>query len=203
MFGRHVGGLNTLKRVFVALPVVARGHLHSFLLGQQPAELLLQHPQDLHVTIAYLGDCDETQAEAAWKVLGESAPPACTVRLGKPAAFGRRGSAYGFRLMDADALEAWLKGHQADLLNAAIALPDPRPIMPHLTVAWSRGRRSQDPAVWRFALEPFVDQIIRFRTAALYCRAAPGGSRRYRRLASIRLLNANTEGQHKDGPRQA
>lgn len=194
-----MGGLNTLERVFIALPVVARGRLRSFLLRRQPAELVRHFPQDLHITIAYLGDCDETRAEAVWTVLRESAPSACTVRLGKPAAFGRRSNTYGYRLMDADALGTWLKGHRANLLSAANAPPDLRPIMLHLTVAWSRGRRLRDLAVWRSALESPVGQTIQLRTAVLYCRNTPGGRCRYRRLACIRLPTANTEGQGMDG----
>ncbi|HEX7382055.1 MAG TPA: 2'-5' RNA ligase family protein [Nevskiaceae bacterium] len=155
-----------------------------------PERLRAQHPQDLHITLAFLGDCTPAAALAAWALVEAEPPARATLRLAKPAIFGS-GRAIGFDLEGADALCAWMARYRARSPTAIDATSDNRAVRPHLTVAWTRHQRPVDEGLSGIPglLSGSVGLPIPMATVAL-CRRAEGNGRtapRYRTLERLAL----------------
>jgi RNA 2',3'-cyclic 3'-phosphodiesterase len=109
------------------------------------ADLRASHPAGWHVTLAFLGDLDEEQAQLATEVLSStlatSAPrPAPWLSLERAGRFGDRVLLVHLADDPGGALEGFVTVLHSELRAAGLAVPD-RPFRPHLTLARSRGRR--------------------------------------------------------------
>lgn len=107
-------------------------------------------PESLHITLAFLGQRDESEIEEIAAVVMESAGPAPWVELLDPEQRPPRGRARLYALPalspGAEVLQA---GLQQGLMEGGFYKPETRPFWPHVTVARVRpeGRGSRRPAV--------------------------------------------------------
>ncbi|HEV2790010.1 MAG TPA: RNA 2',3'-cyclic phosphodiesterase [Solirubrobacterales bacterium] len=107
-------------------------------------------PENLHVTLAFLGHRPEKEIERIAAAVRESAGPAPLVELLDPVQRPPRGRARLFALPAlSPGTEALQAGLQQRLVEGGFYEPEKRPFWPHVTVARVRpgGRGSRRPAV--------------------------------------------------------
>ena len=177
---------------FIGLPVPPDGW-HDELIASAPDGLRLFAPEDLHVTVAFLGGCGEERASAAWAEATRVEPRTIEARLGRLAAFGnpRRPSALAVKVEEAEAFLRPLLGVRGDAMRQAAGLqPEGREPRAHVTVARvprraDRGLRDEAKA-WIEEREP-VDQPVSLERLALYTWAADRRQRQFRLVEEIEL----------------
>lgn len=131
---------------FIALPVTAEA-LPAGVIDGLPAGLRRLHPDDLHITVAFLGPVGEDCALTAWAETEDIDAGPFELRTGAPAALGRprRPSAYGLDLVADRAFIDWV-AHWRDRLRAAAEIePETRSVRPHVTLA--RPPRTAGPSI--------------------------------------------------------
>ncbi len=154
---------------FVALPLPpeAGWQLHQEGLPQGLQRL---HPLDLHLTLAFLGPCGEERALAAWHALAALHSPALRITAGPWLALGpsRHPSAYGLGLAGGQtALNALITRWRPLALQAAQRPPDPRPPLPHITLARPRRSRPEEISDW-LSSAPRPSAAAQLEELALY-----------------------------------
>ena len=175
---------------FIALPVERRAWLSS--LPQPPAETLLLHPDDLHLTIAYLDRCGEDHAEAAWSAfrwpLG-----AITVTLGPVVPLGdpRRPSALSALVAEGRTdLEEAMRASRDLPIQVAKTPKEDRAPKAHVTLARiSRAATVEDrerALAWAASLDLDAPSLALDRVALYSARSGPEG-RRYTRVREITI----------------
>lgn len=130
---------------FIALPVSPAVWFDEQV-TPPPSGLRRFDPEDLHVTLAFLGGVGEAAARAAWAALPALDGP-WSVRLGHVRAMGnpRRYSALSAVFAEgAVPVEAAMTRAGAVALAAAGLPPEPRPALAHVTLA-RPGRRASEP----------------------------------------------------------
>ena len=126
----------------------------TFLLGlpELPPSIRRYHPDDAHLTLAFLGGCGEPAALRALAVLDErlaaSPPPILDISLGDVVPLGRSKSGYTTlsALLDhgRDEVTELLSSRREALHEAATGRVPTRPAKPHVTLARMRGRASEE-----------------------------------------------------------
>jgi len=159
---------------FVALPVPADSWFAERVAAHPPPSVRLFHPEDLHLTIAFLGGAEESAARRAWEErrrwragrvrasLGE------VVGMGPPAHY----SALSALLERGRAeVEEGMRACRDSMLEAAGARPDPHPIKAHVTLARPRrdaGHAGRGAALaWALQL-PLREVQVELSEIALY-----------------------------------
>jgi 2'-5' RNA ligase len=173
---------------FIALPVDASGWLEP-LQATAPRTLRRFHPEDVHLTLAFLGHCGEDPARAAW-ALAQSLPlPDFTVTLAGLACMGnpRKPSAFSAELDKGhDEVAAYLGAHRDALLQAAGTPLDDRPPLPHITVGRPpRSCTSQERAelvAWARRVPP-LGVLTRLDRLALYTWSDDRATRQFQVVA--------------------
>ncbi len=123
---------------FVGLPVPAEGWYRERVLRTAPEALRVFPPDDLHLTLAFLGSVDEARARAAWEARDCWDRGAITASLGPVVPLG--GDRHRFRVLAArldggdEAVAAGMRACQPALLDAAGLPPPQRPPLPHVTL---------------------------------------------------------------------
>ena len=155
------------------------------LMSRLPRQVRGVHPNDLHVTLTFLGDCSDDAAQAAWTAACAQPPPVLHTMLADPMSFGG-GRAWGFALGHQTPAK-WITIHRRRILAAAGAPADDRRPRPHLTVGWQRA--SLPASEMRKALDPAIGTPNVLDRIALYCRAdaSPHPQPRYRQLRILPL----------------
>ncbi|HEU4537397.1 MAG TPA: 2'-5' RNA ligase family protein [Polyangiaceae bacterium] len=171
---------------FIGLAIAAPG-LRERLEGA-PAVVSLLHPDDLHLTLAFLGDVGEARARLAWAERGRLAPLGAAARFDFGSVVGlgnrRRPSALSARPGSGEAeLGAAIASVREAMQGVAGAERERRPPLPHITIA--RVRRAASDAehaealAWARGLDLRGVGAVVARVALYSAGDAPGG-RRYR-----------------------
>ena len=180
---------------FVAFPVAADSWLERALHGA-PGGLRRFHADDVHLTVAFLGNVGEERARAAWRVVLEKEVGVCSVRLGGLRGMGnpRRPSAISVVLTDGhEEVSRFIEALRGGVCEAAGVEPDKRAPLPHITIA--RPPRKVDPGLLRQAMAwakaaPPVDVELTLDRLALYTGSDDRTVRQYRAVEST-LLRAS------------
>lgn len=157
---------------FIAIPVDASGWFSSLVTA--PHRLSTFHPEELHLTVAFLGGCGAEAAGAAWARAVALPHPDVSATLGGLAPMGkpRRPSAIAATLDQGhEAASAYVAEHRGGLLAAASARPDTRPPLPHVTIGRPPRKLPADEraqiVAWARA-QPPIGAPIRLSGLALY-----------------------------------
>ena len=119
----------------------------SAVTAELPAGVRRFHPQDLHLTVAFLGPCSPERAHAAWTALSGLKHPPIHAEAGAWLALGnpRRPSAFGLGLERGRRTAAELMAHWGGLALEAAALPaERREPLPHITLARPSRRGAEE-----------------------------------------------------------
>lgn len=128
---------------FIGLVVPAEGWFDE--MGFPPRGARYFHPEDLHVSVSFLGAVDEEDAMKAWKLAKRLTGGPFSFPLGQIESFGPRQNPSAYAVVPAEpqpALDEFLAVYRNDIAQAAHARPDMRPPRPHITVARPRRRSS-------------------------------------------------------------
>ncbi len=157
---------------FVGIPVVSDGWFHQ-LVSTPPHGPRRFHPDDLHLTVAFLGPVNESQARAGWNAVRWDLPPT-TVTLGQVVPMGppHRYSALSIELAQARAAIEQAVGQCRDAIcDAAGAQREHRPPKAHVTIARPSRNASENERTaglrWAERLD-FRQQPVLLDTLALY-----------------------------------
>ncbi|MEM9693026.1 MAG: RNA 2',3'-cyclic phosphodiesterase [Myxococcota bacterium] len=139
---------------------------------QRRAALRLFHPDDLHLTIAFLGAVSEEGARAAWEASTDLAFETVDARLERLEPMGqpRRPTVLAVAVASAGA-HRFIAAHRDTLLDKAGARPDRRAPRPHVTVARFRRRAddaSRNEVIDAAAAHPPLDTEMTLSHLALY-----------------------------------
>jgi 2'-5' RNA ligase len=192
---------------FVALPIPAEAWFAERVAPHAPAGVRLFHPQDVHLTVAFLGGVSEESAGRAWALaaLWRQGPVRAT--LGEVVGMGppRRFSALSALIEDGcGEIEAGLRACRDSMLAAAGVPPERRPVHAHVTLA--RPRRDARPEersaalAWAMRL-PLRSTPIAIAELALYTWAEDRRERQFRVVARCPLASADSEEEADAGDR--
>ena len=133
-------------------------------------------PENYHITLRFLGDIDERQANDAAAILDEVRKPPFDLHFEGLDAFGGRRPRAVFASIGAEAALSELQAEHERLMRRIGLAPDTRKFMPHVTLARLRDTSSLDVADYLaargfFRTAPFpVTRFVLFSS-----RASTGG----------------------------
>ncbi|MEN0061521.1 MAG: hypothetical protein AAGA48_05185 [Myxococcota bacterium] len=139
-----------------------------------PPAVRVFHPEDRHITAAFLGSCGQAAAEEAFASARQVAGPIDRATFGSVKALGnpKRPSSFSALLDDGnEPLSQVIATWRNRWLNLAGKSSDPRPPLPHCTLARAT-RRATDAqreraVAWGLAL-PTLGAELQLRPLALY-----------------------------------
>ena len=113
------------------------------------------HPDDLHLTLAFLGEtADAAAAEAAVEALRGAGPISLTVE-----GVGQFGDTWWAGVRENPGLERLALGHQADLWRRGFAVEE-RPWTPHITLARHYRPKGEMPQLSLPPVEMAVREVL-------------------------------------------
>lgn len=194
---------------FIGLPV-APGSWFAPVVRSAPSFLRLFHPEDVHITVAFLGACGEQRARQAWSEAEQqlhrrpAAPLVATLGGLAPMGNPKRPSALSVVLEAGAEPVAELMGSLREAAwRAAGARPDPRPPLPHITVARPPRRASatqrRSAAEWARAHPP-IGARITLDEVALLTWAHDRRVRQFRIVARMPLASAAQSATPRSSP---
>lgn len=147
------------RRVFVAMdpPSEVRSEAEAWArhLARSIHGLRVVPARNSHVTLAFLGDRDESEIDRIISAMAETAAPATGLSLGAPVWLPRRRpSSLVLDIHDDRGELRHLQKELARLLGTTIGWKEDRPYRPHLTCA--RTGRGFDPGPLRLPVSPSV-----------------------------------------------
>lgn len=178
---------------FVALPVPAADWFEARVAAHPPPYVRVFHPEDLHLTVSFLGRVGAEAALRAWELRGLWTQGAVAVTLGEVIGMGPPAHFSALSALLAGGREAVEDGMRAcrdSMLRAAGAPPEHRAIKAHLTVA--RPRRSatqaQRSAALAWAMHLALHGVgFTFQELALYTWDEERSDRQFRIVARAPL----------------
>jgi len=178
---------------FVGIPVAAGAQLHAEIPAPIQADIRLFHPDDLHMTLAFLGPMAADKLGPVQDILSRIEFKAFDIELSRLVALPkpRRFSAISWELGQGREQAAALIGSwRAALIEAAQARPDLRPPRPHITVA--RPKRKATPMVrdeilkWLVSV-PAPKEKLRIDRVALYTWADDRRQRQFKIVSERKM----------------
>ncbi len=180
---------------FIGFPVAGASWLDG--LEPVPSGTRLFHPDDLHVTLAFLGPVGRAAAARAWTaalqaMAGRSLgcwrfAPGALHPFGDP----KRPSAWSVEPEPrVEALEAFITTHRGPILEAGEGRPDRRPARPHTTLARPRAKASpaEHAALKAWALRQVIPRLdVEVVSLALYTWSESRRERLFEVVATSRL----------------
>lgn len=137
--------------------------------------------QDLHLTLAFLGDCSESAASMAFADAAAEPPAACRLAVvGCKRLGGGSRSAWTLLLQDDAGLSGWVDRHRDWLLDRAGRPPEARRFLPHITLARAGALSVAASASLQVWLDRVQGIALEFDRLGLYC-SARSGTHRYAR----------------------
>lgn len=134
------------QRSFLAYPIASSPALTA-ICAQLADGWEAVHPQDRHLTVAFLGQITEQQRSRIWRQTQLQPPPAASVQARSLDRYGHPDSPGTLALsLDARAVAEWMLAHRVTLAALAGTSIDPRPPRPHVSIAHWRGRGRAPPA---------------------------------------------------------
>ena len=178
---------------FVGMPVTGGDWLDA-LLSDAPSSLRRFHPDDLHLTVAFLGGCGAERAKVAFATATDHPLAAFRVELDRLAPMGnpRRPSALSLLVSGGhDEAVAIIESLRPVMWRAAEAERDTRPALPHVTVA--RPPRRATATERRVAVEwaerkPRLGEILTIDRLCLYTWSDDRRARQFRVVDEIPFL---------------
>lgn len=131
---------------FVALSVPAVRWFDEHVAARPPSCVRLFHPDDLHLTVSFLGRVGEAAARRAWELRSHWTHGAVSVMFGDVIGMGppERFSALSALLVRGrETVEAGMRACRDPMLEAAGAPPERRAIKAHVTLARPRRDATQ------------------------------------------------------------
>jgi 2'-5' RNA ligase len=180
---------------FLAFPVDGAFVLE---LPPLPPQFRRFHPDDVHLTLAFLGGCGEAAAQRALSLLDErlALAPLTSVQASLaevvPMGGSRRSYTALSALLDRGRAEmiAYIAAHRDALLEAAAGRREARPPKPHVSIARPRGRATEaqraEGLAWANALD-LSGVSARLDRIALYTWHETRHERLFRIVAERRL----------------
>ncbi|MBN8589664.1 MAG: hypothetical protein J0L94_15235 [Rhodothermia bacterium] len=160
------------------------------LMARLPDGLLPFDPQDLHLTVAFLGNCGQQTALNAWeKVIDEVNFTPFSITLRKVLPFGSRFSPSAYSAvpeLGKEAASNIIARYRDVFLREAQVGLDPRPPRPHITLARPhRGTRSEQRSQHNaWALQLNLNNVrIPLETIVLYTWADDRTDRQFKKVA--------------------
>jgi 2'-5' RNA ligase len=176
---------------FIALPVEPGSWFAR--VSAPPAGTRLFHPDDLHITVAFLGEVNEELARRAFTHASAWPSASVAARLGAVVPMGRAShpSAFSALLTHGEADAGAGIAAVRDLMADAAQVPrESRAVVPHVTVA--RPKRSADAAqrrqaaAWAKSLA-LGNPAVQLSAIALYTWAEPRAERLFRVVDTYNL----------------
>ncbi len=180
---------------FLAFVVPEQVGLHN-LTADLPLGICRFSPADLHLTVAFLGACEEHQALQSWEAIAALQHPSIVVRAGCWRAMGspQRPSAYALTLAQGNALTARLIELWRQPAFQAAGLPiEQRAALPHITLARPprRGGEEERKAMVNWLRQaPVPEHPFLLEQIALYTWATDRSRQRFRIHSRRRLDQA-------------
>jgi RNA 2',3'-cyclic 3'-phosphodiesterase len=178
---------------FVAVPVPAEGWFEQMVTAP-PEGVRRFHPEDIHMTVAFLGGVSEQDARAGWQALSWPVG-AVTASLGAVIPMGapHRYSALSIELIDGrEELEKAIAACRDAICDAAGARRENRPAKAHITVARPNRRagEAEREAGLRWAKRlDLKKQVVTLDSVALYTWA---DDRKTRQFKIVERLGSTT-----------
>jgi len=178
---------------FVAVPVPAEGWFDR-MITTPPEGIRRFHPEDIHMTVAFLGGVSEQEAYAGWQALSWTLGPV-TASLGAVVPMGapHRYSALSIELIDGrQEMERAITACRDAICDAAGARRENRPAKAHITVARPNRRAgdSEREAGLRWAKRLDLHrQTVLLDSVALYTWA---DDRKLRQFKMVERFTART-----------
>jgi len=174
------------RNYFVALKVPPGPWLDR-LKEDAPPDLEFQHPEDLHMTVAYLGKIGEAAANEAFDSLAGMAAPPIEATLESMEVLG---GAIALSPTDGNDASKTLMGSIKEPLELeAGRQPDERQPRPHVTVATTSGtaaKRREAAAQWAEGASP-TPAPVKLDTLGLYVRNDGPGKPAFKLIRSKKL----------------
>jgi RNA 2',3'-cyclic 3'-phosphodiesterase len=182
------GNVTSPANWFVALSVPTESWWHR--VTEPPEGVRLFAPEDVHLTVAFLGPCGGAAAERAFELATEWPSGPFTAELGEVRAMGnpRRPSALSAIVGEgAEALAGAMSSVRDEMCERAGARKDLRPPLPHVTIARPHRRapaHQQKAAVtWARTLD-LARPCVTLSRLVLFTRADDRSVRLFREHAS-------------------
>lgn len=173
---------------------VAAGDWFDPLLADAPASLRRFHPDDLHMTVAFLGACGSGRAKAAFATAEGHDASAFRIELDRLVPMGdpRRPSALSALVAEGhDEAVAIMDTLRPTMWRAAEAKPDGRPAKPHITVARPprrAGASERRAAIEWAASKPPIGVTLTIDRLCLYTWSEDRRLRQFRVVDEVPLL---------------
>lgn len=177
---------------FVAFPIPNTDQWIEQLLRDIPPELKPFHPDDVHLTLCFLGTLDTEQQQRLAREIAKIEGHPFDVSLNSLRALPRPSfiTAISFELdRGKEQAAQYIAQWREPLATMVGKKPDPRPPLPHITIARPRrkyGKRAQHVALeWIKSIQP-PSVVLRIDRVALYTWAEDRTKRQFRIVAEHR-----------------